>query len=170
VATFSVNTQRFDPYKSYRFNLLDGTSVVQGTLASGLKTSGGVIDYRDGSDAPLQVRKLPGSSLPDITLKRGVVQDQSFSSWASKVAAYGASVGAEVSLANFRKNVLLEFFDEAGQQVSNYRIFRSAVLETPLHPRGGLIWHALAPHGPRSLQEQLAEIFEKSLRRLRPRS
>jgi hypothetical protein len=101
---------------------------------------------------------------PSIPLNRGVTQDSSFSSWASQVLNYGSSLGSEVSLANFRKNVLLEFYNEAGQLVVRYRLNGNQVSETQTKPLA-VYQHFLHSGGPGTLQEQLAAIFENSLRR-----
>ncbi len=42
---------------------------------------------------------------------------------------YGAALGSEVSLKNFRKNISLEIYNEAGQTVIAYQIFRCWVSE-----------------------------------------
>ena len=41
----------------------------------------------------------------------------------------GDGLGAEVSLANFRKDMYLEFYNEAGQLVLAYKIYRCWVSE-----------------------------------------
>ncbi len=101
---------------------------------------------------------------PSIPLNRGVTQDSSFSSWASQVLSMGSSPGSETSPANFRKNVLLEFYNEAGQLVVSYRLNGNHVSETQAKPPA-VYQHVLHPTGHRTLQEQLAAIFENSLRR-----
>jgi hypothetical protein len=101
---------------------------------------------------------------PAIPVNRGVTQNSSFSSWASQVLNYGSSPGSEVSLANFRKNLYLEFYNEAGQLVVSYRLNGNNVAETQARPPA-VFQHFLHPSGPATLQEQLAAIFENSLRR-----
>jgi phage tail-like protein len=41
----------------------------------------------------------------------------------------GAGLGSEVSLKDFRKDVLLELYNEAGQKVIAYKLFRCWVSE-----------------------------------------
>jgi phage tail-like protein len=70
-------------------------------------------------------RVSPGqSSFDPITLERGVTQDLEFEAWAKLVWNFGAGLGAEVSLANFRRNVTIEFYNEAGQLALAYNVYR----------------------------------------------
>jgi phage tail-like protein len=91
---------------------------------SALKRTTEVIEFRDGGDASAS-RKLPGRTDYDaITLERGPTQDHALEDWANKTWRLGAAPGSEVALADFRKDVLLEFYNEAGQLVLAYKIFR----------------------------------------------
>jgi hypothetical protein len=103
-----------------------------------------------------------------IPLERGVTHDSGFSTWASQVWDFGSGMGSEVSSANFRRDIFLEFYNETGQLVVRYRIYGSNVSETPVLPPGGVFHHFLHPRGHRSIQEQLVVIFQNSLRRYRP--
>jgi phage tail-like protein len=58
-----------------------------------------------------------------------VTYDLAFEAWAAKVWQVGAGLGAEVSLADFRKNVILDFYNEAGQLAISYKIYRAWVSE-----------------------------------------
>ena len=75
-------------------------------------------------------RKSPGrTKYEPITLERGVTHDTEFESWANKVWNFGAGLGAEVSLKSFRKDVLIDVYNEAGQLVLSYKVFRAWVTE-----------------------------------------
>lgn len=130
MAEFTVNGQRFDPYKNFKFRLKwDGQYVAGISKVSGLKRTTQVVKHRDGAD-PSTTRKSPGQSDFDaITLERGVTHDTSFEAWAAKVWQLGASLGSEVSLADFRKDVILDFYNEAGQLAISYKIYRAWVSE-----------------------------------------
>src|SRR5438105_15014928 len=67
---------RIDPYRGYNFRLELGTTAVAGFReCSGLSFSTDVVEYREGSDIPLHVRKLPGlSKKANLTLKAGISQ------------------------------------------------------------------------------------------------
>jgi phage tail-like protein len=125
MAEFPVNPNRFDPYKNFKFRLKwDGKYVAGVSKVSALKRTTEVIEFRDGGDASAS-RKSPGRTEYDaITLERGLTQDRAFEDWANKTWRLGAALGSEVALADFRKDVLLEFYNEAGQLVLTYKIYR----------------------------------------------
>jgi phage tail-like protein len=130
VAQFMVNTQRLDPYKNFKFRLKwDGKYVAGCSKLSGLKRTTEVVEHREGGD-PSTSHKSPGRTKYEaLTLERGRTQDMAFHDWAGLVWNYGAGLGAEVSLANFRKDIYLEFYNEAGQLVLAYKIYRCWVSE-----------------------------------------
>ena len=130
MAEFVVNPQRFDPYKNFKFRLKwDGRYVAGVSKVSALKRTTEPVRHRNGGD-PSTSRKSPGRSEFDaITLERGVTHDPDFEAWAAKVWQVGAKPGAEVSLADFRKDVILGFFNEAGQLAISYKIYRAWVSE-----------------------------------------
>jgi phage tail-like protein len=125
MAEFPVNPTRFDPYKNLKFRLKwDGRYVAGVSQVSGLRRVTEVIEHREGGD-PSTSRKSPGrTQFEPITLERGLTQDRDFEDWANKVWRLGAALGSEVSLADFRKDVYLEFYNEAGQLVLAYKIYR----------------------------------------------
>ncbi len=122
---FTVNAQRFDPYKSYKFRLKwDGKYIAGLSRVSGLKRTTEVVQHRDGGD-PSSSRRSPGvTSYEPLVIERGVTHDLEFEKWANKVHNFGAGLGAETSLKDFRKDLLLELYNEAGQLVMAYKIYR----------------------------------------------
>ncbi len=130
MAQFTVNAQRFDPYKNFKFRLKwDGKYVAGISKASGLKRTTEVVKHREGGD-PSSSRKSPGRTEYDaITLDRGVTHDKEFEQWANKVWNFGSGLGAEVALKDFRKDIILEVYNEAGQLAIAYKIFRCWVSE-----------------------------------------
>jgi phage tail-like protein len=130
MAQFSVNTTRLDPYKNFKFRLKWDNQYVAGvSKCSALKRTTEVIKYRSGGD-PSTSHKMPGrNEYEAITLEQGLTMDLTFHNWAALVWNFGAALGAEVSLANFRKEVYLEFYNEAGQLVIAYKIHRCWVSE-----------------------------------------
>ena len=127
---FTVNPQRFDPYKNFKFRVKwDGKYVAGVSKCSALKRTTEVVEHREGGD-PSTARKSPGRSKYDpIMLERGVTHDTEFEKWANKVWNFGAGPGAETSLKDFRKDVIIDLFNEAGQKVISYRVFRCWVSE-----------------------------------------
>jgi phage tail-like protein len=130
MAQFSVNPQRFDPYKNFKFRVKwDGRYVAGVSKVSALKRTTEVVEHREGGD-PSTSRKSPGRSKYEaITLERGVTHDLEFERWANKIWNFGAGLGAEVSLHDFRKDLILEVYNEAGQLVLAYKIWRCWVSE-----------------------------------------
>ncbi len=133
--TVNVNPQRFDPYKNFKFRVKwDGKYVAGVSKVSGLKKTTEVVKHREGGD-PSSSRKSPGRTEYDaITLERGVTHDKEFEQWANKVWNYGAGLGAEVSLKDFRKDIILELYNEAGQLAIAYNIYRCWVSEFQAMP------------------------------------
>ena len=130
MAQFSVNAQRFDPYKNFKFRVKwDGKYVAGVSKVSALKRTTETIEHREGGD-PSSSRISPGRTKYDpITLERGVTHDKEFEQWANKVWNYGSGLGAEVSLKDFRKDLIIEVYNEAGQLAISYKVFRCWVSE-----------------------------------------
>lgn len=96
---------------------------------SALRRTTEVIRYREGGD-PSSSRKSPGRTEYDpITLQRGVTHDLEFEQWTNKVWNYGSALGSEVSLKDFRKDIIIEFYNEAGQLAIAYKVYRCWVSE-----------------------------------------
>ncbi|MGI8729484.1 MAG: phage tail protein [Solirubrobacteraceae bacterium] len=125
MAQFSVNAQRFDPYKNFKFRVKwDGRYVAGVSKVGALKRTTEVVEHREGGD-PSTSRKSPGrSSYETIMLERGVTHDTEFERWANKIWNFGSGLGAESSLKDFRKDVIIELLNEAGQVAIAYHVFR----------------------------------------------
>ncbi|MGA7206953.1 MAG: phage tail protein [Specibacter sp.] len=130
MAQFSVNASRFDPYKNFKFRVKwDGRYVAGVSKVGGLKRTTEVVKHREGGD-PSSSRKSPGRTEFDaVTIERGVTHDTDFEAWAAKVWNFGSVLGSEVSLADFRKDIIVEVYNEAGQKVLAYNIYRCWVSE-----------------------------------------
>jgi phage tail-like protein len=135
MAQFTVNPQRFDPYKNFKFRIKwDGRYVAGVSKMGALKRTTEVVKHREGGD-PSSSRKSPGrSEYEAITLERGVTHDTEFEKWANKVWHFGAGLGAEVSLKDFRKEVIIEVYNEAGQVALSYKVYRCWVSEFQAMP------------------------------------
>lgn len=130
MAQFSVNPTRFDPYKNFKFRVKwDGRYVAGVSKVSALKRTTEVVKHRDGGD-PSSTRKAPGrTEYEPLTLERGVTHDTEFELWANKVWNWGSGLGSETSLKDFRKDITLEVYNEAGQLAFAYRLYRCWVSE-----------------------------------------
>jgi phage tail-like protein len=138
MAQFTANATRLDPYKNFKFRVkwAGQPQYVAGiSKVSTLKRTTEVVKHRDGGDESTS-RKSPGRSEFDaITLERGVTHDVDFEQWANKVWDYGNAQAApdqrtkEVSLADFRKDIIIDVYNEAGQKVLSYLVYRCWVSE-----------------------------------------
>jgi phage tail-like protein len=132
---FTVNLQRFDPYKNFKFRVKwDGRYVAGLCKVGALKRTTEVVKHREGGD-PSSSRKSPGrTEFEAISLERGVTHDTEFEKWANKVWNFGSGLGAEVSLKDFRKDIIVEMYNESGQLVLAYKVFRCWVSEFTAQP------------------------------------
>ena len=130
MAQFSVNTSRFDPYKNFKFRVKwDGRYVAGVSKVGALSRSTEVVTHREGGD-PSTSRKSPGrTEYEAISIERGVTHDTEFEKWANKVWFFGGQNGGESSLADFRKDLIIDMFNEAGQKVISYKVYRAWVSE-----------------------------------------
>src|SRR5215218_4372694 len=132
MAQFTVNATRFDPYKNFMFRVKwDGQYVAGVSKMGALKRSTDPVVHRDGAD-PSHERKSPGKTKYDaVTLERGVTHDPEFEKWANLVH----SLDSPISLRNFRKDVIVDVFNEANQKVLSYKLFRCWVSEYQALPQ-----------------------------------
>src|SRR5687767_13096575 len=135
MAQFTVNAQRFDPYRNFKFRVWwDGKYVAGVSKVSALKRTTEVVKHREGGD-PSSSRKGPGrSEFEAVTIERGVTHDKDFEEWASRVWHFGGGLGKETSLKDFRKDIIIELYNEAGQKVIAYKLYRCWVSEYQATP------------------------------------
>lgn len=130
MSKFTVNAHRFDPYKSFAFTISWGGKTVAGiSKVSPLKRTTEVVVHRDGAE-PTHDHKSPGRTKYEaVTLERGVTHDPEFEAWANMVH----SIDNPIQLKNFRKDVTLDMYNEAGAKVHSYVLQRCWVSEyTPM--------------------------------------
>lgn len=127
MAQFTVNANRVDPYNNFKFRVKWDNQYVAGISQVGALTrTSQVITHREGGDSH-SPRKAPGQvDYGAITLERGVTHDVAFEQWANKIWDYANSkqLGQEVSLKDFRKDIVIELYNEAGQKVIAYNVYR----------------------------------------------
>ena len=130
MAEFTVNAQRRDPYKNFKFRVRwDGRHVAGISKVGALSRTTEVVSHRDGGD-PSSSRKSPGrTEYSAIVLERGVTHDTAFEQWANRAHQYGSGLGSQVSLGDFRKDVVIEVYNEAGQLAIAYKVHRCWVSE-----------------------------------------
>jgi phage tail-like protein len=130
MAQFTVNPARLDPYKNYKFRVKwDGKYIAGISKISALKKTTDVIEHREGGDLSI-AHKSPGQiKYEPIILERGITHDTDFEKWANKISDLNRSRGEEVSLKDFRKDIIIELYNEAGQLVIAYHVYRCWVSE-----------------------------------------
>jgi phage tail-like protein len=121
---FKVNTTRKDPYKNFRILIKwDGRYVAGLSKMSALKRTAEVVKHGMGGDASSSRKSLGRAEYEAITLERGVTHDPEFENWANKVWNFGAGLNAEETLAKFRKDIIIELLNEAGQVAIVYKVY-----------------------------------------------
>jgi phage tail-like protein len=128
MAKFTVNAKRYDPYRNFKFKIkIDNVYVAGLSKCGALKKTTEMVEWREGGD-PSTTHKLPGKTKYDaITLTAGVTHDLTFEDWANKVNNFQGD--AAMSLKNFRKDIIIDVFNEAGQKVLSYKVFNCWVAE-----------------------------------------
>ncbi len=128
MAQFTVNTTRIDPYKNFKFRVtLDGQAVAGVSKVSGLKRTTEVVTHRDGGDLSTK-RHSPGvTNFEPVTLERGITYDETFESWAARI--YSVEGDAGMSLATFRRDIVIELYNLQGTKVRAWKVYRCWVSE-----------------------------------------
>jgi phage tail-like protein len=128
MAKFEKDTKRVAPYPNNRFKLKIGTRYVAGlNKCSSLKKTTEKVDWFESGN-PSSPFRLPGkTSYEAITLTAGVTHDREFEEWANQVNNFQGD--AAISLKSFRKDLTIEIYNEEGQIVMAYQVFRCWVSE-----------------------------------------
>ena len=126
--TFTVNAERYDPYRTFKFQvLIDGKPVAGLSKMTALKKTTEAVSWRNGGD-PSHERKLPGGTKYEaITLEQGLTHDPVFEEWANLVNNFQGDKA--MSLKKFRKNIVINVMNLQGQPVISYKVFRAWVSE-----------------------------------------
>ena len=125
---FPVNAHRFDPYRTFKFQvLIDGKPVAGLRKMSPLKKTTEAVGWRAAGD-PTHERRLPGGTKYEpITLEQGLTHDPVFENWANLVNNIQGDKA--MSLKNFRKDVVMNVMNLQGVPVMSYKIYRAWVSE-----------------------------------------
>jgi phage tail-like protein len=128
MAKFTVNAERFDPYRNFKFKIKWDNQYVAGlSKCSALKKTTESTKWREGGD-PSTSRVLPGKTSYDaITLSAGVTHDTAFEEWANSVNNFQGDAG--MSLKNFRKDITIDVFNLQGSKALSYIVHRCWVSE-----------------------------------------
>jgi phage tail-like protein len=125
---FPVNAHRYDPYRTFKFQvLLDGQPVAGLRKMSALKKTTEAVGWRTGGD-PTHERRLPGATKYEaVTLEQGLTHDPVFEKWANLVN--NVQGDAAMSLKNFRKDIVINVLNLQGKVAISYKLFRAWVSE-----------------------------------------
>jgi len=103
----------------------DGKVIPGITQVSGLRRVTEAIEHRSGGD-PSVIRYSPGlSKYVPIVLKRPRTHDKEFEQWANKVWNLDSGLGTEVSLRDFRKDIIIEIYEDMGRVLMSFKVYRS---------------------------------------------
>ena len=143
MAKFTVNPERYDPYRNFKFRIkIDNVYVAGLSKCSALKKTTEMVEWREGGD-PSTTHKLPGKTKYDaITLTAGVTHDTTFEDWANLVNNFQGD--AAMSLKSFRKPITIDVFNEANQKVLSYNVYRCWVSEFQALPELDAMANAVA--------------------------
>jgi phage tail-like protein len=105
---------RNDPYRAFNFRIeIDNLTVGAFSECSGLSSDGDAVDYREGTDIPLNVRKLVGlRKYANIVLKRGYTQNTELWDWYTNI----------VNGVPDRRNGTIILMDEARNDVLRWNV------------------------------------------------
>ena len=90
-------------------------------------------DHRGDRSGARAAIRAPAASCPGktkyepVTLEAGLTHDPTFENWANLVHNFQGD--AAMSLKNFRKDIIIDVYNEAGQKVHSYKLFRCWVSE-----------------------------------------
>ncbi len=102
----------------------DGKVIPDVSFVSDLVRTTEVIEYRNGA-SPNTAQRAPGQTeYQPIVLKRPRSMDNEFEKWANKVSYVGSGLGSEVSLRDFRKDIIIELIDNTGRTLMAFMVYK----------------------------------------------
>jgi len=125
---FVANAHRYDPYRTFMFQIvLDGSPVAGLSKMGALKKTTEAVKWRTAGD-PAHERVMPGgTSYEPVTLEQGLTHDTKFEDWANLVNNIQGS--AAMSLVNFRKDIVINVLNLQGAVAISYKLYRAWVSE-----------------------------------------
>ena len=116
---FTKNANRYDPYKNFKFRIVFNNKVVFGVSKVGaLKRTTEVVKHRSGGQNSYDHKSWGRSTFDAIMLERGITHDTEFEQWATMVASWAGD--ASSNLADYKRELTLEFLNERGQVAIRY--------------------------------------------------
>jgi len=125
---FTIKRQSNDPYRNFKFRIQIDNKYVAGLSKCDIPNKTPEKVVRRGIGNPSAIHKLPGKTKSEaITLATGITHDTSFEDWANLVNNFQGD--AAMSLKNFRKNIIIDVFNEANQKTQSYHVYNCWVSE-----------------------------------------
>jgi phage tail-like protein len=126
---FPVNVHRYDPYRTFKFQVVIAGRTVAGLSKMGaLKRTTEAVKWRSAGDPSYQ-RVMPGgSSFEAVSLEQGLSHHQVFAEWANAVNNV-ADGDAGMSLVNYRRDVVINVLNLQGTPAIAFRLRRAWVSE-----------------------------------------
>ena len=126
---FSVNAHRYDPYRTFKFQVvIDGKAVAGLSKMGALKKTTEVVNWRAAGDPSMQ-RAIPGGTkVENVSLEMGLSHDPVFENWANAVNNIAEGDGG-MSLVNFRRDVVINVLNLQGTPAISYQLRRAWVTE-----------------------------------------
>jgi phage tail-like protein len=126
---FPANAHRYDPYRTFKFQVvIDGQTVAGLSKMGALKRTTESVKWRSAGD-PSSQRNMPGgSSYEAVSLEQGLSHDPVFRNWASLV--HNVKDGDPgMSLVGYRKDVVINVLNLQGTPAITYQLRRAWVSE-----------------------------------------
>jgi phage tail-like protein len=126
---FPNNAHRYDPYRTFKFQVVIGGKTVAGLSKMGeLKKTTEQVKWRSAGD-PSSQRIMPGgTSFEAVALEQGLSHDPVFEEWANAVNNV-ADGDAGMSLLNYRRDVVINVLNLQGTPAITYKLKRAWVSE-----------------------------------------
>jgi phage tail-like protein len=125
---FTVNAERYDPYRNHKFKIkIDNQYVAGLSKCSPLKVTTEPIEWREGGDPSTPHKLVTQTKYEAVTLTGGVTHDTTFENWARLVHNFRGD--ASMSLKNFRKNITIDVMNEQDEVALSYNVFNCWVSE-----------------------------------------
>ena len=123
---FPANAHRFDPYRTFKFQVvIDGAVVAGLQKMSALKKTTEPVQWRDAGSPSFQRTMPGGTKYEPVTLEQGLTHDKVFEDWANMVNNFDGDVA--MSLKDYRKNITVNVLNLQGTVAISYQLYRAWV-------------------------------------------
>lgn len=123
---FTVNAHRSDPYRTFKFQVvIEGRPVAGLRKMTALKRTTEPVKWRSAGDPSVERIMPGGTTWEPVTLEQGLTHDTGFEEWAN--LAFDIEGDAAMSLVRYRRDVIVNVLNLAGQVAISYKLFRAWV-------------------------------------------